>query len=84
MGRQARPPLSAWSSGATVTGVAEVLRESEQHYRDSLAGEVLPRTVPSGPVVGAPGGRINIEPIILRKKIEERRILGAFCVVWRS
>ncbi len=44
MGRQARPPLSAWSSGATVTGVAEVLRQSEQHYRDSLAGEVLPRT----------------------------------------
>jgi len=28
--------------------------------------------------------RINIEPIILRKKFEERRILGAFCVVWRS
>jgi hypothetical protein len=28
--------------------------------------------------------RINIEPIILRKKIEERRILGAFCVAWRS
>jgi hypothetical protein len=28
--------------------------------------------------------RINIEPTILRKKIEERRILGAFCVVWRS
>ena len=28
--------------------------------------------------------RINIEPIILRKKIEERRILGAFCVMWRS
>ena len=28
--------------------------------------------------------RINIEPTILPKKIEERRILGAFCVVWRS
>jgi len=27
--------------------------------------------------------RINIEPII-RKKIKERRILGAFCVAWRS
>jgi hypothetical protein len=28
--------------------------------------------------------RINIEPIILKNKFEERRILGAFCVVWRS
>ena len=26
----------------------------------------------------------TIEPTILRKKIEERRILGAFCEVWRS
>jgi len=28
--------------------------------------------------------RMNIEPIILRKQIEERRILDAFCVAWRS
>jgi len=27
---------------------------------------------------------VRDEPTILRKKIEERRILGAFCVVWRS
>ena len=26
---------------------------------------------------------MNIEPIILRKQIEERRILDAFCVAWR-
>jgi hypothetical protein len=28
--------------------------------------------------------RMNIAPPILCKKIEERRILGAFCVVWSS